>query len=93
LIGTARGNGTDGVTQKIKSYLAGLTSNTFTYIIMVDKGVNGGTGMANLQSEIQYCQSQYFSDPNYEHEPVANGQPILMFFGIRSILGQATWLL
>jgi hypothetical protein len=83
------GNGTDGVTQKIKSYLAGLTSNTFTYIIMVDKGVNGGTGMANLQSEIQYCQSQYFSDPNYEHEPVANGQPILMFFGIRSILGQA----
>jgi hypothetical protein len=72
------GNGTDGVTQKIKSYLAGLTSNTFTYIIMVDKGVNGGTGMANLQSEIQYCQSQYFSDPNYEHEPVANRRTWLL---------------
>jgi hypothetical protein len=30
-----QGHSTDGVTQKIKSYLASLTNNTFTYIIMV----------------------------------------------------------
>ena len=41
-------DGTDGVTQKIKSYLAGLPSNNFTYIIMVDKGVKGGTGTNNI---------------------------------------------
>jgi hypothetical protein len=31
-----QGHSTDGVTQKIKSYLASLTNNTFTYIIMVE---------------------------------------------------------
>jgi hypothetical protein len=79
---------TDGVTQKIKSYLAGLTNNTFTYIVMVDKGVQGGLGTNNLQAQIQYCQNQYFGDPNYEHEPLTTGLPILMFFGVRSVLGQ-----
>ena len=47
---------TDGVTQKIKSYLAGIPGNTFTYIIMVDKGVQGGTSTNNLVAQIQYCQ-------------------------------------
>src|SRR6185437_3823835 len=74
---------------KIKSYLAGIPANTFTYIIMVDKGVKGGTSNSNLLAQIQYCQSQYFSDTNYEHEPVSTGQPILMFFGIRSAIGQS----
>jgi hypothetical protein len=80
---------TDGVVQKIKSYLAGLTNNTFTYIIMVDKGVKGGLSTNNLQAQIQYCQTQYFTDPNYEHEPLTNGMPILMFFGARSAIGQS----
>jgi hypothetical protein len=80
-------DGTDGVTQKIKSYLAGLANNTFTYIVMIDKGVKGGTSTNNLVSQIQYCQSQYFNDPNYEHEPLTNGKPILMFFGVRSAVG------
>jgi hypothetical protein len=79
---------TDGVAQKIKSYLSSQPSNTFTYIIMLDGGVKGGTGTNNLQAQIQYCQSQYFSDPNYEHEPVATGLPILMFFGVRSAIGE-----
>jgi hypothetical protein len=78
---------TDGVTQKIKSYLSGLTNNTFSYIIMVDKGVKGGTSTNNLVMQIQYCQSQYFSDTNYEHEPLTTGKPILMFFGVRTALG------
>jgi len=81
-----QGDGTDGVVQKIKSYLAGIPGNTFTYIIMIDKGVRGGTGTNNLLTQIQYCQSQYFSDPNYEREPVSTGNPILMFFGVRSTL-------
>src|ERR1035441_6868809 len=80
---------TDGVVQKIKSYLAGIPGNTFSYIIMVDKGVQGGTSTNNLVTQIQYCQSQYFSDTNYEHEPLASGKPILMFFGVRSALGSA----
>jgi hypothetical protein len=80
---------TDGVVQKIKSYLAGIPENTFTYIIMVDKGVQGGTGTNNLQAQIQYCQNQYFNDTNYEHEPLASGEPILMFFGVRSAVGQS----
>src|SRR5579859_3896438 len=42
----------DGVVQKIKSYLAGLTNNTFTYIIMVDGGIKGGTGLPNLTTNI-----------------------------------------
>ena len=78
---------TDGVAQKVKSYLAGLTNNTFTYIIMMDKGVKGGTGTNNLQAQIQYCQAQYFSDTNYEHEPTNTGMPILMFFGVRDAVG------
>jgi hypothetical protein len=80
---------TDGVVQKIKSYLAGIPGNTFSYIIMVDKGVQGGTSTNNLVTQIQYCQSQYFSDTNYEHEPLATGKPILMFFGVRTALGSA----
>lgn len=82
-----QGHSTDGVTQKIKSYLAGLTNNNFTYIIMVDKGVQGGTSTNNLVTQIQYCQTQYFGDLNYEHEASAGGKPILMFFGVRSALG------
>lgn len=82
-----QGHSTDGVTQKIKDYLASIPGNTFTYIIMVDKGVQGGTGTNNLVSQIQYCQSQYFNDTNYEHEASAGGKPILMFFGVRSALG------
>lgn len=83
------GNGdlTDQVTQKIKAYLASIPTNTFTYIVMVDKGVQGGLSTNNLVSQIQYCQSQYFNDPNYEKEPVSTGQPILMFFGVRSAIG------
>lgn len=80
---------TDGVTQKIKSYLAGIPTNNFTYIVMVDKGLKGGLGTQNLTNEIAYCQTQYFGDPNYEHEPTNSGQPILMFFGVRSAIGES----
>lgn len=83
------GADTDGVVQKIKSYLAGIPGNTFTYIIMLDKNVRGGTDTGNLVRQIQYCQRQYFGDTNYEHEPLAGGQPILMFFGVRASIGAA----
>ena len=84
---------TDGVTQKIKSYLASLTNNTFTYIVMIDKGTLTGTNAAQnqaiLQTNVQYCQTQYLNDTNYEREPLTNGKPILMFFGARAIVGDA----
>jgi hypothetical protein len=79
---------TDGVVQKIKAYLAGIPGNTFTYIVMVDGGLKGGLGTNNFQTQIQYCQAQYFSDPNYEHEASSGGEPILMFFGVRSDIGE-----
>ncbi len=82
---------TDGVTQKIKSYLASNPTNKFSYVLMLDKGLKGtgNLAMQNLTNQIVYCQNQYFSDPNYEHEPTNGGQPILMFFGVRSAIGQS----
>lgn len=80
---------TDEVTKKVKSYLASLPGNNFTYILMLDKGTLGGLGTSNLEYQIHYCQTNYFNDPNYEHEPVSTGQPILMFFGVRSVVGSA----
>ena len=83
-----RGSYEDDVTLKLQSYLDSLTNNTFTFIIMIDGGVSGGTGTNNLVSQIQYCQSQYFNDPNYEREPLNTGLPILMFFGVRNDIGE-----
>ncbi len=82
-----RGSWEDDVTLKVQSYLAGLANNVFTYIIMLDHGVHGGRSLANLQAQIEYCQRQYFNDPNYEREPLTNGLPILMFFGMRNSIG------
>lgn len=83
-----RGSFEDDVTLKIQSYLDSLTNNTFTFIIMLDQGVSGGTGASNLEAQIEYCQNQYFNDPNYEREPVQTGLPILMFFGVRNDIGE-----
>ncbi len=85
-----QGDNTDGVTQKIKSYLASQPGNTFTYIVMIDKGVRGGASLTNLQAQINYCKAQYFTDPNYERDPLTNGLPILMFFGVRAALGETS---
>lgn len=79
----------DAVALKIQSYLDSLPTNNFTFIMMMDHGVAGGTSLTNLQAQIQYLQSQYFTDPNYEHEPLTNGQPILMFFDVRNVIGQS----
>src|SRR6185437_3608984 len=35
----------------------------------------------------RYCQTNYFTDPNFEKEPVSTGSPILMFFGVRNAAG------
>ncbi|HEV2453206.1 MAG TPA: hypothetical protein VGY98_03030, partial [Verrucomicrobiae bacterium] len=84
-----RGSFEDTVTLKLQSYLDSLTNNNFRFIIMLDVGVRGGDSLTNLQAQIQYCQSQYFTDPNYEHEPLTNGEPILMFFDVRNTIGQS----
>ena len=77
----------DNVTLRVKNYLASIPGNTFTYILMLDKGTVGGLGTSNLEYQIHYCQTNYFNDTNYEREPVSIGQPILMFFGVRSVVG------
>lgn len=79
----------DQVALKIQSYLDSLTNNTFNFIIMMDHGVSGGTGNSNLEVQIEYLQSQYFNDPNYEREPLSTGEPILMFFDVRNVIGQS----
>jgi Concanavalin A-like lectin/glucanases superfamily/Domain of unknown function (DUF2341) len=83
-----RGSYEDSVALLIQSYLDSVTTNNFNFIIMMDSGVAGGTSLTNLQAQIEYCQSQYFTDPNYEHEPLTNGTPILMFFNVRNTIGQ-----
>src|ERR1051325_7580562 len=84
-----KGHISDNVTVRLKRYLAGLTNNTFTYILMLDKGTLGGLSVSNLEFQIHYCQTNYFTDANYEHEPVVTGKPILMFFGVRTVVGSA----
>ncbi|HUA66359.1 MAG TPA: DUF2341 domain-containing protein [Alphaproteobacteria bacterium] len=84
-----QGSFEDAVTLKIQSYLDSLPTNNFTFIIMLDVGVSGGTSISNLEVQIQYLQSQYFNDPNYEREPTNSGLPILMFFDVRNTIGES----
>lgn len=82
-----KGDQTDDVAQKVKAYLASSsnTNKNFRYIIMVVFGdFKGGESLSNLEVNINYCKTNYFSDPDYETEPVTNGNPILMFFNVRS---------
>jgi len=83
-----RGSYEDSVALLIQSYLDSIPTNNFNFIMMLDSGVSGGTSLTNLQAQIEYLQSQYFADPNYEHEPLTNGEPILMFFNVRNTIGQ-----
>jgi hypothetical protein len=78
---------TDNVAKRVKAYLASVPNNTFTYILMLDKGTVGGLGTSNLEYQIHYCQTNYFTDANYEREPASAGNPILMFFGVRNVVG------
>jgi hypothetical protein len=82
-----KGDQTDEVALKVQQYLNSVnnTNKNFHFIIMVVFGdFVGGESVTNLEANINYCQSQYFSDPHYECEPVTNGNPILMFFNVRS---------
>lgn len=82
-----KGDQSDEVAQKVKAYLASSanTNKNFRYIIMVVFGdFKGGESLTNLEANIEYCVTNYFSDPDYETEPVTNGNPILMFFNVRS---------
>ncbi|HXI71717.1 MAG TPA: DUF2341 domain-containing protein [Verrucomicrobiae bacterium] len=82
-----KGDQSDAVALKVQSYLASSsnTNKNFHFIIMVVFGnFHGGESVTNLEANINYCKNQYFSDPNYEREPLTNGQPILMFFNVRS---------
>jgi hypothetical protein len=81
------GDQTDDVAKKVKAYLesGSNTNKNFHYIIMVVFGdFQGGESLTNLETNIDYCKDQYFSDTNYEHDPLTNGQPLLMFFNVRS---------
>jgi len=82
--GQGASDGTDGVAQKVKAYLASSanTNQNFTFIIMVVFGdFHGGESITNLEANIVYCQTNYFNGANYEKD---NGHPILMFFNVRS---------
>jgi hypothetical protein len=80
------GDQTDDVAQKVKAYLdsSSNTNKNFHYIIMaVFPYFQGGESQTNLETAINYCKTNYFNDPHYETEPVTNGNPIMMFFGVR----------
>jgi len=83
----------DSIAQNIQDYLHdnGIPASEFTFTILIDQGlIYGKPGQqALLQSAVQYLQTNYFNDANYEKE---GGLPILMFYGVRSTIsgGAAT---
>jgi hypothetical protein len=81
-----QGSYSDSVTLRMQKYIATLGTHAFTFVIMMDKGISGLSSSV-LQQQVQYVQTQYFVDPNYELE---GAQPILMFFGVDAALGSAT---
>ena len=81
-----KGSYADSVTLRMQKYIASLGTHDFTFIVMMDKGMSGLSASV-LTQQIQYCQTQYFADPNYELE---QGEPILMFFGVDGALGSST---
>ena len=86
-----KGDQSDDVALKVQSYLSSSsnTNKNFRFIIMLVDGIRGGESNTNLEANIIYCQNQYFSDTNYEHDPATNGKPILMFFNVRNTIGEA----
>jgi hypothetical protein len=78
-----KGSYEDSVTLLVQKFLATLPPGSFKFIIMMDKGIPG-LSQSVLETQVQYVQSQYFKDPNYELE---GSSPILMFFGVDSALG------
>ena len=78
-----KGSFEDSATLLLQQYLDTLPPRTFTFILMMDKGIQG-LSEAVLEQQVQYVQSQYFGDPNYELE---GGKPILMFFGVEAAVG------
>jgi len=89
--GKGAADGTDKCAQLVKAYLASSanTNKNFRYMLQLESSLNGGTNDANIISNIDYCQTNYFNDPNYETEPVTNGNPILLFFGMRAKVGES----
>ncbi|HTR49813.1 MAG TPA: hypothetical protein VMJ10_03835 [Kofleriaceae bacterium] len=78
-----QGSYEDQVTLLVQQALAADPTNTFTFIVMMDKGIPG-LSSATLVSQLAYLRAQYWSDRNYERE---SGKPIVMFFGVDSALG------
>lgn len=80
-----QGSFEDSVALKVQQYLhsSSNTNKNFKMMIMIVFGnFAGQEGVPNLEANINYCQSQYFSDTNYECEPVNGGKPLLMFFNV-----------
>ena len=80
-----QGSYEDSVTLRMQKYVDSLPAKSFTFIIMMDAGING-LSESVLEQQIKYVQTQYFADANYELE---GGQPILMFFGVNGALGSS----
>ncbi|HEY1958310.1 MAG TPA: hypothetical protein VGH28_21990 [Polyangiaceae bacterium] len=80
-----QGSYEDSVTLRMQKYIDSLPPKSFTFIVMMDKGISG-LSESVLEQQISYVQTKYFADPNYELE---GGQPILMFFGVTDALGSS----
>jgi hypothetical protein len=73
----------NAVTLLIQQALAADPNNKFTYVLMFDKGIPN-LSQSTLETELRYCQSQFFGDRNYELE---GSKPIVMFFGVEAAIG------
>jgi hypothetical protein len=80
-----KGDQTDDVALKVQTYLqsSANTNKNFKYIIMFVMGFfKGGESLTNVETNLLYCKNQYFSDTNYETDPVVGGNPLVMFFNV-----------
>ena len=59
----------------VQRHLREPSNKPLTFAIMIDQAKN----REDLAAQVQYCENQFFGDPNYERE---DGKPILMFFRV-----------
>jgi hypothetical protein len=85
-----RDSRSNGIAQKMQTYLKTLPAGSFTFMLLLDEGLVNHLPAAErqkaLEDAVNYCKEKYFADPNYERE---NGEPLLLFYGVRGSLGSA----
>ncbi len=80
------GSPSDQVAGRIKTYIAANLAGKFTYAIMIDEGLVIGSGnkVGTLETAVNYLNTTYFGDPNYEKEGT---KAFLPMYGVGFVVG------